>query len=108
MEQKKQNSPTPNAAAVRALADVFHIFGDTTRIRILYQLYDKEYCVQQLAEALNMTQSAVSHQLRVLKDARLVRYRREGKSIFYTLDDDHVRSILALGMEHVAENLPNL
>lgn len=108
MEQKEQKQSAPNAVAVRALADVFHIFGDTTRIRILYQLYDKEYCVQELAQALDMTQSAVSHQLRVLKDARLVRFRREGKSMFYTLDDDHVRSILALGMEHVEENLPNL
>ncbi len=108
MEQIKQNPSMPGDMAVRALADVFHIFGDETRIRIMYQLYDKEYCVQQLAEALGMTQSAVSHQLRVLKDARLVRFRREGKSIFYTLDDDHVRSILALGMEHVEENLPKL
>lgn len=86
-----------------ALAEAFHIFGDETRLRILYQLYGGELCVQQLADALRMTQSAVSHQLRVLKNARLVRPRREGKSVFYTLDDDHVRSILALGMEHVSE-----
>ena len=97
----------PGQETLRALAEVFHVFGDETRLRILYRLCDGEFCVQCLAGDLNLTQSAVSHQLRVLKNAHLVRFRREGKSMFYTLDDDHVRSILALGMEHAAETLPS-
>lgn len=101
------NHEMPGPKTLCALADAFHIFGDETRLRILYQLYEGELCVQCLAQALGMTQSAVSHQLRVLKDAHLVRARREGRSMYYTLDDDHVRSILALGMEHVEENIPH-
>ena len=85
------------------LAEVFRVFGDTTRIRILYVLFESELCVCDIAKLLGMTQSAVSHQLRILKDAKLVRFRREGKTVFYTLDDDHVRAILELGMEHVLE-----
>lgn len=85
------------------LADVFRVFGDTTRIRILYVLFERELCVCDIAKLLGMTQSAVSHQLRILKDAKLVRFRREGKTVFYSLDDDHVRSVLELGMEHVLE-----
>jgi ArsR family transcriptional regulator len=85
------------------LADVFRVFGDTTRIRILYALLEQELCVCDIAKNLGMTQSAVSHQLRILKDAKLVRFRREGKTVFYALDDDHVRSIIELGMEHVLE-----
>ena len=85
------------------LAEVFRVFGDTTRIRILYVLFEWELCVCDIAKLLGMTQSAVSHQLRILKDAKLVRFRREGKTVFYTLDDDHVRSVLELGMEHVLE-----
>jgi ArsR family transcriptional regulator len=85
------------------LAEVFRVFGDTTRIRILYVLFERELCVCDIAKLLGMTQSAVSHQLRILKDAKLVRFRREGKTVFYTLDDDHVRSVLELGMEHVLE-----
>ena len=85
------------------LADLFRMFGDTTRIRILYVLFEKELCVCDIAKLLHLTQSAVSHQLRILKDAKLVRFRREGKTVFYTLDDEHVRSILALGTEHILE-----
>lgn len=106
MPQEK-NPVMPGNETLRALADAFHIFGDETRLRLLYRMSDGELCVQQLAQALGMTQSAVSHQLRILKNARLVRSRRAGKSVFYTLDDDHVRSILALGMEHVEEKIPH-
>ncbi|MCR5632234.1 MAG: metalloregulator ArsR/SmtB family transcription factor [Eubacterium sp.] len=85
------------------LADLFRIFGDTTRIRILYSLFDGELCVGDISTILGMSQSSVSHQLRILKDSKLVKFRRDGKSIFYSLDDDHVRSILDLGMEHLEE-----
>ena len=74
-----------------------------TRIKILYVLFESELCVCDIARLLNLTQSAVSHQLRILKASNLVRFRREGKTVFYSLDDDHVRSVLALGMEHVLE-----
>ena len=79
------------------------MFGDTTRIRILYVLFEAEMCVCDIAEILNMTQSAISHQLRVLKQARLVRNRREGKQIYYSLADDHVRTIIGQGMDHIEE-----
>lgn len=85
------------------LAELFKVFGDSTRIRILYALFESELCVNDIAQLLNLGQSAVSHQLRILKDAKLVRFRREGKIIFYALDDDHVRNILSMGMEHVEE-----
>ena len=73
------------------------------RIKILYALHDSELCVQDIADAVQLSQSAVSHQLRVLKDSKLVRFRREGKTVFYALDDDHVRSILSMGMDHIEE-----
>lgn len=85
------------------LAELFKVFGDSTRIRILYALFESELCVNDIAQLLNLGQSAVSHQLRILKDAKLVRFRREGKIIFYALDDEHVRNILSMGMEHVEE-----
>ena len=85
------------------LAELFRIFGDSTRIKILYALVESELCVGDLALMLRLNQSAVSHQLRILKDAKLVKYRREGKIIFYSLDDEHVRMILNLGMEHIEE-----
>ena len=85
------------------LSELFKIFGDSTRIRILYVLFESEMCVCGIAELLGMTQSAISHQLQVLKKAKLVRYRREGKTIFYSLADDHVRTILGQGMEHITE-----
>ena len=93
----------PDDDSLYDLSEVFRVFGDSTRIRILYALFESELCVCDLATLLGLTQSAVSHQLRILKDAKLVKFRREGKSIFYTLDDDHVRAILSLGMEHLSE-----
>ncbi len=85
------------------LAELFKAFGDTTRIRILFALFKEEICVCDLAALLEMTQSAVSHQLRLLKQARLVNGRREGKQIIYYLADDHVRTIIEKGMEHILE-----
>ena len=93
----------PNEEILYDLAELFRVFGDSTRIKIMYTLFESELCVNDIAEVLDMTQSAVSHQLRVLKANKLVKFRRDGKSIIYSLDDDHVRSILALGMEHVEE-----
>lgn len=86
------------------LADLFRIFGDSSRIRILSLLSIHEMCVCDMAAILNMTISAVSHQLRILKQARLVRYRKSGKSVIYALDDDHVKSIILQGMEHINED----
>ena len=85
------------------LADIFKVFGDSTRIKILIALFESELCVGDLARLLGLSQSAVSHQLKTLKEAKLVKFRREGKIIFYSLDDDHVRTILSMGMEHVEE-----
>lgn len=85
------------------LAELFKVFGDSTRIKILYALIEGELCVGDMAQLLNMSTSAVSHQLKILKDAKLVRFRRAGKIIFYALDDDHVRNILSTGMEHIEE-----
>lgn len=85
------------------LAELFKVFGDSTRIKILYALIESELCVGDLAGLLKASTSAVSHQLKILKDSKLVRFRREGKNIFYTLDDDHVRNILNMGMEHIEE-----
>jgi len=85
------------------LADLFRIFGDTTRIKILYTLRNQELCVNDLAQSLNMTQSAVSHQLKILRQSKLVRNRREGKSLFYSLNDHHVVTIIDQGMEHICE-----
>jgi ArsR family transcriptional regulator, lead/cadmium/zinc/bismuth-responsive transcriptional repressor len=85
------------------LAELFKVFGDTTRIKILCALFESEMCVCDIAALLNMTQSAISHQLRALKQARLVKYRKDGKIVFYSLDDDHVQSIFRLGLTHVIE-----
>ena len=85
------------------LADLFKVFGDSSSIRILYKLLESEYCVQDLAESLLMTQSAVSHQLKILKMNKLVKNRREGKQIYYSLADDHVSTILSMGKEHLEE-----
>ena len=85
------------------LADLFKLFGDTTRVKILYALSETELCVFEIAELLGMTQSAISHQLKVLKDAKLVDNRREGKTIIYFLADEHVREIIACGYEHIME-----
>ena len=85
------------------LADLFKVFGDPTRIRILYALSVEELCVQDIADRLSMTQSAISHQLRVLKQMSLVKFRRDGKTIFYSLADSHVPTIMNQGLEHVTE-----
>ncbi len=100
---QRVNSRMPGEDELYDLADLFKIFGDSTRIRILFALCTEEVCVCDIANALNMTQSAISHQLRILKQAGLVRNRREGKQVFYSLADDHVRTILAQGLEHVEE-----
>lgn len=84
-------------------AELFKVFGDATRIRILYALAQKELCVQDIADELAMTQSAISHQLRILKQAALVKFRRDGKTIYYSLADDHVATIMQQGLEHVCE-----
>lgn len=93
----------PDEEVLAELADLFKVFGDTTRIRILHVLFESEYGVGAIAEKLNMTQSAISHQLKVLKQSKLVRSRREGKSVIYSLADDHVRMIMSQGMDHICE-----
>ena len=93
----------PAEESLLDLAELFKVFGDSTRIRILFVLFESEVCVCDLAAALNMTQSAISHQLNILKRNKLVKSRREGKSVFYSLADDHVRTIVSQGMEHIEE-----
>lgn len=96
-------SEIPTEEQLYDLAELFKVFGDSTRIRILFVLFDSEENVGDIAEELNMTQSAVSHQLKVLKQAKLIKSRREGKSIYYSLADEHVRTIIAMGIEHIEE-----
>ena len=93
----------PDDELICDLADLFKIFGDTTRMKILLALQESEMCVCAIAELLGMNQSAISHQLRILKDAELVGNRRDGKTIYYFLKDDHVRTIVAMGYEHLIE-----
>ena len=93
----------PDTETLYDLAELFKVFGDSTRVRILFALQGGELCVCDISKALGMTVSAVSHQLRVLKQADLVRSRREGKTVFYYLADSHVESILSQGMEHIEE-----
>ena len=97
------NKTMPDETELYDLAELFKVFGDSTRIRILYVLFETEVCVCDLAQVLNMTQSAISHQLRILKNSKLVKCRREGKSVFYSLADDHVRTIIAQGRDHIEE-----
>lgn len=97
------NDDLPTDEQLCDLADLFKIFGDSTRIKILYGLFESEMCVCAIAELLGMSQSAISHQLKVLKDNNLVGNRREGKTIFYFLADDHVRLMIAQGFEHLTE-----
>ena len=85
------------------LAELYKVFGDSTRIKILYALFEEELCVCDIAALLKMTTSAISHQLSVLKRAQLVKYWRAGKTVFYSLADDHVRTIIGQGMEHIEE-----
>ncbi len=97
------NQQMPEDEILFDLAELFKIFGDSTRIKILYLLFESEMCVCDIAQLLKMTQSAISHQLQVLKKSKLVKYRRDGKTVFYSLADGHVRTIIDQGMEHVAE-----
>lgn len=97
------NETMPDENELYDLAELFKVFGDSTRIRILFVLFEAEVCVCDLAHTLNMTQSAVSHQLRILKQNKLVKSRRDGKSIFYSLADSHVRTIIDQGREHIEE-----
>lgn len=96
-------SNMPDDDELIELAELFRLFGDSTRIRILYVLMQGELCVCDIAQSLNVSVSAVSHQLRLLKQARLVKYRREGKSLVYALSDDHVRQIIDIGLIHIEE-----
>lgn len=100
---KKVKTELPTDELLCDLSDLFKIFGDTTRIKILYSLFEEEMCVCAIAELLKMTQSAISHQLKILKDANLIKNRREGKTIFYSLADEHVKTIIAAGFEHLIE-----
>lgn len=93
----------PQEETLLRLAELFKVFGDGTRVRILFVLLTAEVCVCDMAKLLGMTQSAVSHQLRILKQARLIKARRDGKTIFYSLADDHVATLLKQGMEHICE-----
>lgn len=100
---KRVNEKMPEETELYDLAELFKVFGDSTRIRILFVLFEAEVCVCDLAKALNMNQSAISHQLQILRQNKLVKSRREGKSIFYSLADNHVRTIIAQGQEHIEE-----
>ena len=93
----------PDEELLYDLAELYKVFGDSTRIKILYVLFEAEMCVCDIAQLLGMTQSAISHQLRILKGSKLVKYRREGKTVFYSLADGHVRTIIGQGLEHVEE-----
>ena len=100
---KKVQDAIPDEEDLYSLADFFKVFADSTRLRILYVLLCSETCVCDIAQLLGMTQPAISHQLRILKQMNLVRARRDGKTIFYSLADDHIASILSQGMEHIKE-----
>lgn len=100
---EKVNSSMPDEELLYDLAELYKVFGDSTRIKILYVLFETEMCVCDIAQLLNISQSAVSHQLRVLKQSHLVKYRRDGKTIFYSLADEHVHTIIEQGMDHILE-----
>ena len=100
---EKVNEIMPDEDIVFDLAELFKVFGDSTRLKILCVLLESEMCVCDIAELLNMSFSAISHQLRVLKQSKLVKFRREGKTVIYSLSDDHVRSIIDQGLEHIEE-----
>ncbi len=97
------NERMPDEEILYDLAELYKVFGDSTRIKILYVLLESEMCVCDIAQLLNMSQSAISHQLRVLKQSKLVKYRRDGKSVMYSLADEHVKTIINQGMQHVEE-----
>ena len=97
----KLKNEAPSQKLLDDMTGVFKVFGDDTRMKILWNLFDKELCVTDIAEKVEMSQSAISHQLRVLKEARLIRARREGKNIFYSLDDEHIKRIIEQVMIHL-------
>lgn len=99
----KIKNKMPKEEKLYDLAELFKVFGDTTRIKIIYALFEQEMCVCDIANLLNMTQSAISHQLRVLKQARLVKFRKEGKIVYYSLDDNHINQIFNCGLCHIEE-----
>ena len=101
--EKWSNYKPPDEDEMYDLAELFKVFGDSTRIRILFALFEDDISVGTLADNLSMTQSAISHQLKILKQSKLVSSKREGKSVIYSLADDHVRTIIAQGMEHIEE-----
>lgn len=101
--QDKINEQMPDTVEIDNLAELFKAFGEPSRLKILFALFGAEVCVCDVAQSLNMTQSAVSHQLKILKQAKLIASRREGKSIFYSLADNHVRTMIAQGREHIQE-----
>jgi ArsR family transcriptional regulator len=102
-DAKKSKESMPDETSLVTLSEFFRVFGDPTRIKILYLLSRSDLCVHDITALLEMNQSAISHQLRILKQARLVRYRRNGRSICYSLDDDHVKQIINQGFEHINE-----
>lgn len=99
----KAKAAMPAEELLYDLAELFKVFGDTTRIKIICALFESEMCVCDIAVLLNMNQSAISHQLRVLKQTRLVKYRKEGKVVYYSLDDEHIKKIFDLGLIHIRE-----
>ncbi len=100
---EKVSRELPDEEILYDVAELFKVFGDSTRVRIICALFESEMCVCGIAEVLGMTQSAISHQLRVLKQARLVKYRREGKTVFYSLADAHIKTIFNQAFEHIME-----
>ena len=102
-EIKEVTDALPDEDTLDELEELFKIFGDSTRIKILYALHIKEMCVMDISLALGMSQSAISHQLRVLRQTRLIRSRRDGKNIYYSLADEHVHTIISMGLEHIEE-----
>ena len=101
LEDAREGSPTEEM--VYDLVELFKVFGDVTRVKIIYALLESEMCVCDIASLLDMTQSAISHQLRVLKKASLVKLRKEGKTVFYSLDDQHIDKIFSFGLDHIKE-----
>lgn len=99
----KVEDKMPTDEVLCDLAELFKVFGDSTRVKILYALFESEMCVCDIAQLISMTQSAVSHQLRILKQARLVKYRRDGKSVLYSLDDEHIQMIFNQALAHISE-----
>lgn len=101
---KRIKESMPSEKELSNLSELFKVFGDSTRIKILYTLSTGETCVCDIAESIKMTQSAISHQLKILKQSRLIKSRKDGKSVFYSLDDEHINKIISAGLEHISED----